>query len=58
MSRTIRGEKGLGFEYWKNRYGGYEELPGRITKKWTHRRERHIEKQELKKFVQKWNRDH
>ena len=40
MSRTRKGSKGPGHEYWKSRYHRYGEVPGRITKVLTHRKER------------------
>lgn len=57
MSRTIRGEKGPGYEYWKSRLHRYGEIPGPRTKRITNRRERHIEKQELQKLANKINRE-
>ncbi len=43
MSRTIRGEKGAGYEYWGRRaFGPGKEAskPGKFTKKLTHKKER------------------
>ena len=40
MSRTKRGEKGPGFEYWSKRAGPKMMPPGSIAKKLTHRAER------------------
>ena len=40
MSRTIKGSKGPGYEYWKSRLHRWGELPGRRTKTLTHRKER------------------
>lgn len=40
MSRTYRGEKGPGHEYWKSRLCPGGETPGRWTKRQTHRKER------------------
>lgn len=49
MSRTTRGGKGPGFEYWTkrpgNRNGG---TPGVFTKKTTHRTERQQGKQDCR----------
>lgn len=52
MSRTYRGNKGPGFEYWKSRWnkecsGGQ---PGRFTKSKTHRYERRISKSETEEI--------
>jgi len=40
MSRTIKGKKGAGYEYWGRRDSGGSREPGRSTKTITHRRER------------------
>jgi len=41
MSRTIKGKKGAGYEYWGRRDSKqYAPDPGRSTKTITHRRER------------------
>jgi hypothetical protein len=42
MSNTVRKEKGPGFEYWSRRPGNRNGagIPGRFTKRNTHRRER------------------
>lgn len=40
MSKTIRGEKGAGYEYWKSRLHRHGEIPSKLTKKRTHRKER------------------
>lgn len=51
MSRTKKDKKGIGFEYWSkrpmsNRHGG---IPGKDTKKRTHRLERLEAKKDIKK---------
>lgn len=52
MSKTTKGGKGPGFEYWSarpgNRAGG---IPGRITKTNTHRTERRQGKDEARKSL-------
>jgi hypothetical protein len=52
MSRTRKGGKGPGFEYWTarpgNRAGG---TPGRITKTHTHRTERRQGKDETRRAL-------
>lgn len=45
MSRTIRGCRPPGYEYWKSRLHPCGELPGRVTKKLTHKKERRVSKQ-------------
>lgn len=42
VSRTLKGSKGSGYEYWKSRFHDYysEGRPGRYTKKLTHKYER------------------
>lgn len=40
MSRTKKGGKGPGYEYWKSRLHPQGETPGRLTKRLTHRKER------------------
>lgn len=40
MSRTTKGKKPPGFEYWKSRLHRGGEAPGPDTKKLTHRKER------------------
>ena len=42
MSKTIRGSKGAGFDYWGRR--PCTGKPGRFTKRLTHRAERRIGK--------------
>lgn len=53
MSRTRKGNKGPGFEYWTarpgNRHGG---TPGRITKTSTHRTERQQGKTDMRRTLQ------
>lgn len=50
MSKTKKGSKGPGFEYWSKRpYAG--ESPGKKTKKRTHKKERLDNKKELKQEV-------
>jgi len=45
MSRTNRGEKGPGYDYWTSRLPGpCGMIPGRQTKKWTARHERRKDK--------------
>lgn len=40
MSRTRRGAKGAGYEYWSRRKVKVRFAVGRRSKTWTHRRER------------------
>lgn len=47
MSDTKRGGKGPGFEYWKSRLHRWGEVPGKITKKLTHRKERREGKRKI-----------
>lgn len=48
MSRTRKGSKGPGYEYWGSRYSpGAIEDPGRFTKILTHRRERRRAKRDV-----------
>jgi hypothetical protein len=49
MSRTKRGEKGAGYDYWKSRCNNYhaEDKPGRFTKRLTHKEERRKAKGEM-----------
>jgi len=52
MSKTIKGSKGPGYEYWGRRsWGGGKYLadPGRYTKKQTARKERRQSKESVKK---------
>lgn len=49
MSRTRKGGKGSGHEYWSRRpFKGVIADPGRVTKKITHKMERAQAKQALK----------
>ena len=48
MSRSYRGSKGPGYEYWKSRWKTHGETPGRFTKQKTHRFERRIAKKEVR----------
>lgn len=45
MSRTRKGTKGVGYEYWSRRFG-YPLEPGPWSKKVTHRKERRQGKKE------------
>jgi hypothetical protein len=45
MSRTLKGSKGPGYEYWKSRLHRWGERPGRYTKVRTHRKERRQSRQ-------------
>ena len=47
MSRTQKGGKGPGFEYWKSRLHKLGEIPGKLTKKLTHRKERREGKRKI-----------
>lgn len=44
MSRTRKGGKGPGFEYWSKRPGPPMMSPGKSAKKLTHRAERRVTK--------------
>jgi hypothetical protein len=46
MSRSVKGSKGPGFEYWSRRFR-CPTPPGPWSKKWTHRLERRRAKQEV-----------
>lgn len=48
MSRTNKGSKGPGYEYWASRLHRYGEAVGRFTKMLTHRRERRRGKSEVR----------
>lgn len=50
MSRTYRGAKGPGYEYWGRRYLKCRD-PGRSTKLLTHRRERLIGREACRKAL-------
>ena len=47
MSRTKKGRKGPGYEYWSRRPSKGITTPGRKTKIITHRQERRIAKRDL-----------
>lgn len=47
MSRTIKGSKGSGFEYWGKRPDVGHYPPGRKAKQATHRIERRMGRQEV-----------
>lgn len=56
MSRTKKGSKGPGYEYWSarpgNRNGGtISPHGGKHTKKYTHRVERHTNKKEAREAI-------
>lgn len=51
MSRTKKGSKGPGYEYWKSRLHRQGEKPGKKTKVITHQRERAIAKRAVRKEV-------
>jgi hypothetical protein len=44
MSRSVKGAKGPGYEYWGSRLPKHGMAPGRWTKKRTHRHERRVNK--------------
>jgi hypothetical protein len=46
MSRTKKGKKSPGFEYWSSRYAPGGDVPGRVTKKLTHKKERKTAKKD------------
>lgn len=48
MSRTRKGKKGPGYEYWSARPGNYNNSPGAGVKRRTHRAERRQGKQQAK----------
>ncbi len=50
MSRTHKGAKAPGYEYWASRLHRHGETPGRLTKRWTHGKERREAKAKLDKF--------
>lgn len=45
MGKTIRGEKGAGFEFWSRKNYKGQQQPGRDTKKLTLRAERRANRQ-------------
>ena len=48
MSRTIKGSKGPGYEYWGRRpFCGWK--PGKVAKRLTHQLERQIAKREVRR---------
>lgn len=49
MSKTIRGGKGPGYEYWGSRHPALTE-PGKFTKQQTARYERREAKEEIKEY--------
>jgi len=51
MSRTKKGKKAIGYEYWSKRPGSNKcgAVPGKETKKRTHRSERKQGKNEITK---------
>lgn len=51
MSRTKKGSKGPGYEYWKSRMGGIED-PGAETKKFTHKKERSRAKSKVRRVAE------
>lgn len=56
MSRTYKGSKGPGYEYWKSRYSpGAIEDPGHFMKKLTHKRERQQSKKIIKNEIDDFN---
>lgn len=51
MSRTIRGRKGPGAEYWSKRpHNKYGQQPGPVAKRATHRTERQQGKRDARNF--------
>lgn len=47
MSDTNKGAKGAGYEYWGRRaHWSKASKPGKLSKQWTHRRERQQGKKE------------
>ena len=44
MSRSNQGSKGPGHEYWKSRLHPCGKVPGPLTKRLTHRKERRVAK--------------
>jgi hypothetical protein len=45
VSRTNKGQKGPGYEYWASRLHRHGEVPGRITKRLTAKKERRADKE-------------
>ena len=56
MSRTYRGDKGPGYDYWGSRHSKLT-TPGRFTKTQTHRQERRISNQEVEDYIQQCEQD-
>lgn len=52
MSRTNRGEKGPGHEYWSRRSDEYFMDPGKDAKKRTHRGERRQAKEDIEQLLE------
>ncbi|MHA2264762.1 MAG: hypothetical protein ACXAEN_20415 [Candidatus Thorarchaeota archaeon] len=50
MSRTIKGGKGPGYDYWKSRHPTLTH-PCRYTKTQTHRHERRVAKQRIREDI-------
>jgi len=51
MSRTRKGGKAPGSEYWKSRLHRHGESPGRVTKDLTHRKERREKREAERKAL-------
>lgn len=51
MSRTNKGSKGPGHEYWASRLDKGGEAPGRETKRLTHRKERRAKRDDERKAL-------
>lgn len=52
MSRTHKGSKGPGYEYWSKRHPRSDDLPvGKVGKKLTHRYERRQANDEVKEIA-------
>ena len=45
MSRSVKGSKGPGYEYWSKRPGPPMLSPGKGSKRLTHRAERRVDKE-------------
>ena len=51
MSRTKRGSKAPGFEYWGKRPGNkHGQTPGELSKKFTHKKERQAAKNLMRNY--------
>jgi len=58
MSKTIRGEKGAGYEYWSNRPGNkYGGRVGSTSKRITHKLERAEKKRLIQKEIKRVRRE-